>query len=414
MQHQIKKNWVYYLTGCAIFLLVLIEAKGHQDFSIFYAASKDLIAGKNIYTIQYHEWYHYYYSILFALILVPFTCLPLYFAGLLFLLLNVFFVYRIWQILKSWLPLQILTAKTQTLLTILSFIFILSFLRDNFHFGQVTILILYLTIEGLHFIARNQIVFGSFLVALGIDIKLLPLVFLPYLIYRKEGKAFLFIVGFLLVFLILPGLVIGFEYNKMLLLERWVLINPMNKAHILDTSERSFHSLTTLLSTLLVQNSGDTYALPLKRNIADLTLSQLNAIINLARLLLICMTFYFLQSRPFVAARSTYQKLYEVAYLCLIVPLIFPHQQHYAFFFIFPASTYMLFYVIAGGTNSGIKKSALKIFLCIVFLLCNSRLLLGTFNKYYDHYKTRTYGVLLLLIIMVCCPPKYMQDRKGI
>jgi hypothetical protein len=134
----------------------------------------------------------------------------------------------------------------------------------------------------------------------------------------------------------------------------------------------------------------------------------------MARLLLIFMTFYLLQSRPFVAAHSAYQKLYEVAYLCLIVPLIFPHQQQYAFFFIFPASTYMFFYVIAGGTNSGIKKTALKIFLCIVFLLCNSRLLLGTFNKYYDHYKTLTYGVLLLLIIMVCCPPKYMQDRKGI
>jgi hypothetical protein len=421
MKEHLRNKWSYYFGGLVILIIILFEARGKGDFNIFISASKDLLLGKNIYQIQYNEWYHYYYDILFALILSPFTYLSLYIVKFIWLLLNVFFVYRIWKILMDWLPLSLLRQNNKILFIFLSFVFILSFIRDNFHVAQVTIFILYLTLEGLFFINNNRIITGSILIALGINIKLLPIVLIPYLIYRKEWKSTLYILGFIFVFLFLPIGFIGFDYNKFLLIERWHLINPMNQQHIIDTSERSFHSLTTLLATLLVKDCGDFYALTLKRNIADISIENLNFVINAVRGALILFTLYFLKTKPFRNTTVKLQKLYEISYLCLIIPLIFPHQQHYAFFFIFPASTYLLFYLVYLFYNNEsykitkyfrVKKITLIVFISIVYFLTNSHFILGEFNNFYDHYKTLTYGVLILMTLLAICKPDKLLMGK--
>ena len=161
MKEHFRNKWFYYAGGLLILFILLYEARGRTDFDIFYFASKDLFAGKNIYRIMYHEWYHYYYSIFFAFLMWPFTCLPLYVAKVIWLILNVFFVYRIWKILAAWLPLSLLDRKREILFILLSFIFILRFLRDNFHLGQVNIFILYLILEGLFLIVTDKKIAGS-------------------------------------------------------------------------------------------------------------------------------------------------------------------------------------------------------------------------------------------------------------
>ena len=421
MKEYLRNKWSYYFGGLVILIIILFEARGKGDFNIFVSASRDLLLGKDIYQIQYNEWYHYYYDILFALILTPFTYLPLYVVKLIWLILNVFFVYRIWKILMDYLPISLLRKNSKILFILLSFVFILSFLRDNFHLAQVSIFILYLTLEGLFFINNNRIITGSILIALGINIKLLPIVIIPYLIYRNEWKSVFFIISFIIVFLFLPIVFIGVDYNNFLLIERWHLINPMNQAHILDTSERSFHSLTTLLATLLVKDCGDWHALPLKRNIADISIENLNIVINVVRGVLIFFTLYFLRTKPFKNITVKLQKLYEISYLCLIVPLIFPHQQYYAFFFIFPASTYLLFYIIYLYFNKNnhiiikyfkVKRITIIVFTCIAYFLTNSHFILGTFNNFYDHYKTLTYGVLILMTLLAICKPEKLLTEE--
>src|SRR4051812_22609188 len=111
IQH-LKDKWLYYLLGSLVLAVVLIEAKGEGDFTIFLAASRDLWISKNVYTTLYNEWYHYYYGIFFAILITPLSFLPLYFAKLIWLLLNVFFLYRIWKILAGWLPLNKLNKRS--------------------------------------------------------------------------------------------------------------------------------------------------------------------------------------------------------------------------------------------------------------------------------------------------------------
>lgn len=411
----LKYHWSYYAGGLIVLLIILIEARGKGDFSIFISASEDLLSHKNIYGIQYNEWYHYYYDVVFALILVPFSFLPLYLVKVMWLALNVFFLYRIWKIITHWLPLKELPKNSVMIFTLLSFLFASRFILSNIHLSQVTIMILYFTLEGIYLIEKERKISGSILLAAGITIKLLPVVIIPYLLYRKEFKSVVYILIFIIALFILPAAFIGFEYNTFLLSERWQLINPMNIEHISDTSERSFHSLTTLLSTLLMNNTGDMYALPLKRNIADIPVDSLKIIINVTRALFILFTLYFLRTKPFKNKVSKIQRLYELSYVCILIPLIFPHQQHYAYMFIFPATTYLLYYLIVNyfNKNAGTvirsfktKRTLLISGLALVYLSTNSHLILGEYSKYYDHYKTLTYGVLLLIIILAFCKPE--------
>jgi hypothetical protein len=413
MKRFLLEKWRYILGGLLILLIILGEARVRGDFNIFMLASSDLLEGKNIYLETYYTWYHYYYSVFFALILSPFTFLSLYFVKVVWLLANVFFSVQIWKILRSHLPFDRISKKAQTVFTILAFLFVVKFLRDNFHVAQVTILILYLTLQGLQLIWKDRPLIGALLLAVGIDIKLLPLVFLPYLLYRGEWKAFFYCITFLCVLLFIPGLFIGFEYNQFLIAERWKLINPTNQEHVLDTLERSFHSLTTVLSVFLVEDSGDKFAMPIKRNIADISITQLALIITIVRLFFVLLTLYFLRSLPFKKNNDPLQQLYEVSYICLVIPLIFPHQQHYAFLFIFPATTYVLFFImntffIQENTVRSIArwKWLVSFSLFLVFFSVNSHFLVGAFSEYYDHFKTMTFGVLLLLVLLACFPPK--------
>ena len=330
-----KSKWSYIVYFIIIIIIILYEAQGKGDFNIFLSASRDLMLKKNIYKTLYNDWYHYYYDVSFALFLFPFTFFPLYLVKIFWLLLNVFFVFRIWVNIKNLVQISLLKKKNQNIFIILSFIFIFSFIRDNFHLSQLTIFILFSILEGLNLIDKNNKIAGSFLISLGISIKLLPIVIIPYLIYRNQLKPVIYIILFILLLLFIPALFIGYDYNNYLLIERWSLINPINQKHILDTSERSFHSLTTLLSTLLVEDCGDLHALPLKRNIANLSIEKLNLIINIIRGVLVLSTLYFLNTKPFKSVRNNIQKLYEIGYICLLIPLIFPHQQFYAFFLIF-------------------------------------------------------------------------------
>jgi hypothetical protein len=289
------------------------------------------------------------------------------------------------------------------------FLFSLRFIHENLHHLQVTILILYLSLQGLQLVFANKPrpFYGALLIAIGINIKLLPVVLIPYLIYREFFKAGIYIVLIYFGLLFLPAILIGWEQNQALLSTWAGLINPFNSNHVLDTEERSFHGLSTLLSTLLVQNSGDVYALPIKRNIADISIEQLNTILNTIRVVLILFTFYFLRTKPFTDPQGLKHRFWELSYILMLIPLIFPHQQHYGFLFICPAFIFCLHYFIRNRkTLPKIKLYVMAATGIIIYLLCNLKLILGAYNEYYEHFKILTYGVLLLIVLLAVCVPK--------
>jgi hypothetical protein len=281
----------------------------------------------------------------------------------------------------------------------------------------MTVFILFLSAEGMYRIMTGRYWFGALLIALAINIKLLPLLLLPYLLYRGYLKASAWLVLFLCVLLVLPAPLIGLQYNTDLLKSWWALINPANTEHVIDTAERSFHSLSSWLPGLLMDHVSDPQVLPVKRNIANLDAKTVGIILNTIRALLLLLGLYFLRSLPFRRATSKLSAFRELAYLFLLVPLIFPHQQHYAFYFMLPAGTYMCYFLTSQwvAETKRISERKFKLLVAgmvVVFLTNNIQLLLGEFGQWYQHFKVITYGALLLIPMLAVSRPEEIPVRK--
>lgn len=402
-----------YFTWALCVLIALHESRFLSDFDISISASRDLLEGKNIYAIRYHEWFHYYYSLFFAIIISPITGLPLYWRNLFWLGLNLAFTYRIWKLLRSYLPLESLNLKSHFIFSILSLAMIFTLWRKNMQTTQMTIFILYLAVEGMTAIVKNRNWMGSSLIALSINIKILPLVLMPYMLYRAYFRSFFFVLIFLGLLFLIPWLLLDELYFAALTAQKWMLMNPADSRHVLDVDEESFHSLTTLLSTLLVENAGTTPHLSLRRHVANLDYASLQYIVTGVRIALIVTVLGVIRSRPFTKSAGPVNTLYEFAYICLLVPLIFPHQQHYSFFMAFPALVYMSFFavaVIGNASASGLRRAVTTASLIIIFLIFNSYVIAEGLRHYFEHFKTLTYAALLLLLLLYYSRPDLLKS----
>jgi hypothetical protein len=277
----------------------------------------------------------------------------------------------------------------------------------------MTILLLYLCLEGVEFIRKKKIWQGSLLIAFGVSVKIMPIVMLPYLFYRGQFKSVIIVIIATIGIMFLPSLIIGTDYNTELLKSRWELINPSNKEHVVDLSEESFHSLSSLLPALLIKDVGYSNKVGVRRNITDVSFESMSLILNIARGILVFLMLIVLSPGLFKSFRGDLQMLYELSYLFLITPLIFPHQQHYAFFMIMPAVGYLVFYYIIMYRNNcdaiPSKKISLYLFFGLIFLLLNSHFLIGAYRDYFDYFKTLTYGVLLLIPLLLVSKPRKLH-----
>jgi hypothetical protein len=395
MTGSVIPRWLILLLVLGTLVYCAIEATGEGDFAIYMLAAGDLSDQADIYAKTYYDGYHYYYSVFFALLLKPFYTLPFYAVKLVWLLLNALLAVHLFRLLSQSEIVRNLATRQQQLLLGTTFLFSLRFLHENLHASQVTILILWCCVQSLRLSDKGRPGVAGLLLAFGISIKMLPLVLVPYLLYRRKVHTVIYATGFYLAMMWVPSIIIGHTYNLFLIKSWWALLNPVQTQHVLDVDERSFHGLSTLLSTLLVEHPPDPRAMALKRNIADVPLDQLFIILQVARAVLVLFTLYFVRSLPFRNAKTAIQSMAERAYILLLVPLIFPHQQHYAFLFAAPAFAFIVYAAITLRAN---KMTWLLIGL--VYLVANLKLLLGEFNAYYEHYKILTYGALLLLPLL--------------
>lgn len=413
---KLKNKWGWLLSGVLILLIIISESKSSAgDFIIFLEASKDIFSDIDVYSKRYIDGYHYYYDVWFALLIRPFVNQPLFVAKFFWLSINVIFIFRIFKIVFNWLDFSFLSNKQIKLFKLFSILFVFSFIRDNIHLAQMTIFTLFISLETIQQVNKKRFLFAAFLLALGIVIKIMPIVLIPYFIYRKEFKVVAWTFFMILCLLISPAFIIGWNHNFFLLKQRWNLINPSHARHLLDTEERSFHSLTTLLATLLVKENIDYHVMNIKRNIADISIESLNLIINIVRLLFVSLTIFALRTLPFKRSKNKLQTLFELSYILIITPLIFPHQQVYAFLYILPASTYLIYvyFQIVNGNYmvSKFKQRILLTNLILVFLLTSSHFFLGAFINYYDHFKTLTYGVIILSVTLLFFYPKLIDKQ---
>lgn len=401
---------VWIAAAAGALLWIHAEAQTENDFDIFLAAARDLGQEENIYTTLYRGKYHYYYSVLFAWMLQPLALLAPYWAKAVWLALNLGFLLRSARLCAAALPVHKMSGAAKALFTALAVFASLRMLRDNFHSGQLTLCLLWLSLEGLALIHRGAKLRGATLIALAINIKLLPLVLIPYLLYRREVRAAVAVVVIYTALLWLPALLVGTDYNAFLLRHWWALVNPSDARHIIDVSERGLHGLSTLLPTLFIPGVQEEGMLPLRRHLVALEAKHVAAALMAARLSLAGFTVYFLRTWPFRPAPSSLHRCWEVAYILLVVPLIFPHQQHYAFLLALPAVLYLLAYFIL-SRHTRRTWMVEKVLTALAVIGMNAAFLLGPYSDYYDHFKVLTWATLLLIVPLARCRPDFLAGQ---
>jgi hypothetical protein len=126
-------------------------------------------------------------------------------------------------------------------------------------------------------------------------------------------------------------------------------------------------------------------------------------------LFFVLLTLWFLRTLPFKAAPGPYHQFREISYLFLIIPLIAPHQQHYAFLFALPAFACVLSSLLHSRYSYAHWR---WIVLALVAVCFNAALWLGAFNAIYNHYKLVTYGALLLAVLLARVDIGHMENKK--
>lgn len=371
---------------------------GRNDLAIFLAASEDLVKHENIYSNHYFDGYHYYYSVLFASLIQPLTWLSDELGRFVWFMIQVLLLFRIWRITHYFLPTDRIRPSYKTFFGLILLIFCLRFVKGNLHLAQLTIVMLAFSMEAVYRAYIKQFLIGAFLLAFAINVKLLPIVLIPYFLFRSEWKLVIASCLFLALFYVLPGLWIGFDHNYFLMCEWWLLVNPHDMRHVLDTDETSFHGMTTFLCTLLTDSKPGLHDLTIKRNLMSLSHEQLFIVITCVRLLIVIFTLWFLRTTPFVKFESKEKTWWEISYLLLVVPLIFPHQQHYAFLMSFPAVAWIVYWLQENRERKNYVYYVVTAFL--IYILFNLSMLLGVFIPWYNHFKILTYGALLLIFLL--------------
>ena len=140
----------------ALAFYALIESQNKGDLTIYLEASKDLFSDGNIFTNKYIDGYHYFYSVFFAIVIFPFSFLPIQAANFIWIVLNMILIWRIFLLIKNLLPLHDFSKNELLFLRLGGFIFSLRFIHENIHCMQVTIILLFLCLKGLQLIFSNK------------------------------------------------------------------------------------------------------------------------------------------------------------------------------------------------------------------------------------------------------------------
>ena len=408
-------------TGLMLFALYAVVASfltaiDGGDFDVFLDAAQKLQNHQNIYNPPFIKGLQYYYSVFFALILVPFSSNFLL-SEFAWSLLSCFLLYCTFILVKGYLDLAPLTGKQQAWWAGLTVLLAVQFILYNISMVQITMFLLWAVFESINLISKGKQITAGALLGLAINIKIMPVLIWPYLFWRGHFKALGVSILTFLGLLWVPALFIGWEENQTLLASWWGIINPSNKEHLFETGIGT-HSLVAMLPVYLTATTGE---MEFQRNFLNLSAGAVELVINISRLLLLALSLFFMKSWPFRNPENKLQTLYELAYFTLLIPLLLPHQQKYAFLLALPMVSYLVYFFMAAPAAVKSKKGfriSLGVFvLCMLwFSPLYGMDVIGKFLFLLtQHYRVLTFATLgIIPVALYCAPFRLAVSKAGV
>ena len=421
-----RLQWFFILLG--IVNAARIVKLGAGDFTTYYEAAKLVRTGQQIYCIDFavgSNWLGYAYTPFFAFILIPFTYMPLWAADFIWLLLSFGLLWRIFYLIEDFLDIRALFSLPLYRWWIF-FILLFSarFILYNFDTSQVTILMLWAALESVRLIQKKHWLLGGVLLSFAISIKFLPLVVLPYLFWRRWFRAGFSTIFGIIMFSLSPVLIYGLAGFAHIIAEWQRVLDPSSAEFTLQQNfiSEGLHSLTAWIPAFF------TDAVPrfgLRRHFFALSDSDAMLLLRIAQGFFVVLSWAFFRSLPFKKEDNKRVVFWELSYLLLVVPLIFPHQQKYAFIFLIPAfawfwyvflyfwqeNTKKNFYFWQKITNFGILKTTCIIIVWLLMTASTDGIVGRELYKIGQYYKLITWGAMLLIPLLWLEKPEKMVEK---
>jgi hypothetical protein len=397
------------LIGLACLYFLKVYSSNAGDFRSYYHAGTYLKNGLSPYYFYIPEegWVSMFsYPPFFALLMLPFSLLPIGIAALIWNVLSLAALFRVYALIEGFLDLK----KHLNTIQFRYFVFFtilltVRFILYNFDLTQSTLIVMWGTLEGLRLIKKDKFVIGSLLLAVVISVKLLPLVILPYLIYRAYFKEAVLTILFILLLNVLPIFIYGKDGFLSILTEWWRIVNPTNIEFTLkqNAGDETTHGLSAFVPAFF---SDSVVRYDLRRHFLSLNASQITILLLVFRMFFIALTLYFLRSKPFKKVVSNTQFMWEVSYLLMVIPLLFPQQMKYAFALLLPAFSYLIFNMMMMEKNTKFRFLILLMSLVFMLTTLSTDGIIGKqFYEYGQYYKLITWGDFILIFALAICPP---------
>jgi len=177
-----------------LFTQMLVRAlRGdYNDFTSYLLSADALLKGNNPYETSIS--FHYIYPLFPAFLLIPFLLTPIWFANIIWFLLNVIFlIYSYLLITKCCADKQLSYYYKLGLPFVLLLIILLNVVQNNFLNGQVNIIVLLLCLIFFHYWEKGESIIAALFLAVAISIKLVPLIF--YIFNTDNSKTKLLFVN---------------------------------------------------------------------------------------------------------------------------------------------------------------------------------------------------------------------------
>jgi len=322
--------------GLALLLLYAIfkGSQGGNDINVYLHAGTQFLNGEDIYASNPYN--RYLYSPLFAALMAPFSLLPWGLARILWAFLGIFLIYRCYHILRELIPSSVWESRASWIWKLgLVFMSFNSF-NHNLLLGQMTVIILWMTLEGLYQVFYGKEWKGAALLALGMNIKIIPILAIAYIFFKGRIKASAMSGGFFILSLLLPALIIGWSAD-ISLHNQWLSeINPTGDRYSLEDNTGCV-SLNCMLPTYFHASAEELDPLlQIDTLIVSISPQKLVLMIQVGRILIFLGLIWII----FLHRKNPLEKeklLKEWSILLIATLLILPHQMKYSMLYASPA-----------------------------------------------------------------------------
>ena len=321
------------------------------DFDMFISTCDLLKSRKSIYTPDGIR-NLYWYTPTATFLLTPFSYLPSFLYRAIWKGLNILMLIYGYKILLKYLPFEGWAGKHRNILLIFTLISTAHFLNLNVAAGQMTIFMVFACIKALDDASNGKSKVSAAWLAIASIIKIMPVVLIPYLLYRGHFKTIIFYLVFAGLLIVGPAIFFG-DYFFGLIVEWKKLVFDDPIAVFYREHAVIAETLGSVLLTYLSPGTGES---PFQSNFLNLDIETVYNIYKISLLLIISLTLVILDKCIFKELKNDKLKLFHFSWLMITVPVIFPMQQKYSYLFLAPAYIFSIHIIINNFLKAEEKK----------------------------------------------------------